>query len=142
MNKLITLSVIIPLLFLVVPKAYADSKYCDRDGWPACYDLGYHKGSVDASSDYNNNRGYDSSCPSGHSENFCVGYSVGYNNWWHQVYQNTAIQQGESSNINIKGNDNRVTVNQGQSVQGGSDINGGSGSGDLPTCHILCALIK
>src|SRR2546428_9456061 len=99
MNKLITLSAIIPLLFLIVPKVYADS-HCDRDGWPACYDLGYHKGSIDASFDYNNNRGYDSSCPSGHSENFCAGYSVGYNNWWHQAYQNTGIQQGQSSNIN------------------------------------------
>ena len=143
MNKLITLGVLIALLFLVAPKAYADSNHCDRDGWPACYDLGYHKGSVDASFDYNNNRGYDSSCPSGHSDNFCAGYSDGYSNWWHQVdQQNTGIQQGQLSNVNVKGNDNRVTVNQGQSVQGGSDTSGGSGSGDLPTCHILCALIK
>jgi hypothetical protein len=77
-----------------------------------------------------------------HSDNFCAGYSDGYSNWWHQVDQNTGVQQGQLSNVNIKGNDNRVTVNQGQSVQGGSDTSGGSGSGDLPTCHILCALIK
>ena len=77
MNKLITLGVLILPLFLVAPKAYADSNHCDRDGWPACYDLGYHKGSVDASFDYNNNRDYDSSCPSGHSDNFCAGYSDG-----------------------------------------------------------------
>ena len=119
----------------------ADSKHCDHDGWPACYDLGHYKGAVDASFDYNNNRGSDSSCPSGHSDNFCAGYSDGYSNWWHQVDQNTGIQQGQSSNVNIKGNDNRVTVNQGQSVQGGSDTSGGSGNGDLPTCHILCASI-
>ena len=77
-----------------------------------------------------------------HSDNFCAGYSDGYSNWWHQVDQNTGVQQGQLSNVNIKGNDNRVTVNQGQSVQGGSDTSGGSGNGDLPTCHILCALIK
>jgi hypothetical protein len=35
MNKLITLGVLMALLFLVAPKAYADSKHCDRDGWPA-----------------------------------------------------------------------------------------------------------
>jgi hypothetical protein len=143
LNKLITLSVIIPLLFLVAPKAYADSKHCHRDGRPACYDLDHYKGGVDASFDYNNNRVYDSSCPSGHSDNFCAGYSDGYNNWWHQADQkNTGTQQGQSSKVNIKGNDNRVTVNQGQSVQGGSDTSGGSGSGDLPACHILCAVIK
>ena len=136
MNKLITLDVLVPLLFLVVPKAYAESKHCDRDGWPACYNLGYHKGSVDASFDYRSDRGYDPSCPSGPSDNFCAGYSDGYSNWWHQVDQNTGIQQGQLSNVNIKGNDNRVTV------QGGSDTSAGIGSGDLPTCHILCALIK
>jgi serine-type D-Ala-D-Ala carboxypeptidase/endopeptidase len=53
MNKLITLSVIIPLLFLVAPKVYADSKHCDRDGWPACYEVGHYKGAIDASFDYN-----------------------------------------------------------------------------------------
>lgn len=78
---------------------------CDRDAWPACYDLDYHKGAVNASFDYNYNRGYDSSCSSGHSDDFCAGYADGY-----------TIQQGQLSNVNIKGNDNRVTVNQGQSV--------------------------
>ncbi len=58
------------LLFLVAPKAYADSKHCD---WTACYDLGYHKGAVNARFDYNYNRVYDYSCPSGHSDNFCAG---------------------------------------------------------------------
>jgi hypothetical protein len=43
MNKLITLGVLMTLLFLVAPKAYADSKHCDRDGWPACYNVGTTK---------------------------------------------------------------------------------------------------
>jgi hypothetical protein len=39
MNKLIILGVLIPLLFLVAPKAYAESKHCDRDGWPTAEHL-------------------------------------------------------------------------------------------------------
>jgi hypothetical protein len=61
-------------------------------------------------------------------EEYVSHISDGYSNWWHQVDQkNTGIQQGQLSNVNIKGNDNRVTVNQGQSVQGGSDTSGGAG---------------
>jgi hypothetical protein len=63
--------------------------------------------------------------------------SDGYSNWWHQAdQQNTGIQQGQLSNVNVKGNDNRVTVNQGQSVQGGGDTSGGRGRMlSLPFSH-------
>jgi hypothetical protein len=82
------------------------------------------------------------SCLNFHSPNIFKVLSPRVENWWHQVdQQNTGIRQGQLSNVNVKGNDNRVTVNQGQSVQGCGDTSGG-GSGDLPTCHILCALVK
>ena len=52
-------------------------------------------------------------CPSGHSDNFCAGYSDGYSNWWHQADQkNSGIQQGQSINAQIKERSSSNNTNQ------------------------------
>src|SRR5947209_5949854 len=46
---------------------YTDAARCDKPGWPSCYKVGY--------SDGQNNPG--SSCPKGHSTEFCRGWDDG-----------------------------------------------------------------
>lgn len=41
--------------------AFADPKHCDRPGWPSCFSVG--KSASDGTS-----------CPKGHSKNFCSGF--------------------------------------------------------------------
>jgi hypothetical protein len=51
--------------------------------------------------------------------------------------------QGRDANTNIKGNNNHVTNVINQAANSGNGGNKGSGgSGDLPTCRILCSVIK
>ena len=75
--------------------------------------------------------GYDDSCPSGHSESFCNNYQNGYNTQW-SITANSDMQNGGNgngnsndnsaqspaiggNNLGISGNNNQVTINQGQS---------------------------
>lgn len=47
----------------------------------------YGRGLNDAYRDYNglNGHGYDDSCPSGHSDSFCINYEIGYHNAWNNM---------------------------------------------------------
>src|SRR5262249_21341832 len=102
--------------------ALADPVHCDRDGYPSCYSVGYNDGWKQGIWYKSSQQYYDPSCPSGHSENFCTGYRDGYNQGWNsnsEMNSNT-IGQSQSSGVDIHGNNNRVTVNQGQSGQIGS----------------------
>src|SRR5438093_6048891 len=56
----------------------ADPLHCDRGGYPSCNSVGYANGWRQGVSDRNNQLDHNSSCPSGHSENFCAGYRDGY----------------------------------------------------------------
>lgn len=47
--------------------AFADPQHCDRPGWPLCYSLGFDNGKANPGT----------SCPSGHSENYCRGWEHG-----------------------------------------------------------------
>jgi hypothetical protein len=49
---------------------------------------GYSRGLNDAYRDYNglNGHGYDDSCPSGHSDSFCINYQNGYQDGWYRAY--------------------------------------------------------
>jgi hypothetical protein len=46
--------------------AFADPKHCDRSGWPSCYDVGFDGGRANPGT----------SCPSGHSANYCRGWEA------------------------------------------------------------------
>jgi hypothetical protein len=47
----------------------------------------YGRGLNDAYRDYKglNGHGYDDSCPSGHSDSFCINYEIGYHNAWNNM---------------------------------------------------------
>jgi len=47
--------------------AFADPQHCDRTGWPSCYSVGFDNGKANPGT----------SCPSGHSKNYCRGWEDG-----------------------------------------------------------------
>jgi hypothetical protein len=133
------------------------------------YWAGYHDGAVAANAIYNVSP-YDESCPlrddgSHHSPNYCAGYVDGYRiqwtadyNYYHPYNKIGSNKQTieQSSSVNIKGNNNRVVVNQqadqgvdqpispGYSVYGNdkSSSSSNSGSQSNPRCIILCANVR
>jgi hypothetical protein len=110
-----------------------------------CYNDGWNAGVNDAMYAWDNNQGYDPSCPSGHSDIYCSGYSSGYNHWWSSAQNNNENNQQTEQNANVKinGNNNKVTINQQSSNQVGSNDIGSDGSyhhsGAVnPDCRLLC----
>jgi hypothetical protein len=47
--------------------AFEDPQHCDRPGWPSCYSVGFDNGKANPGT----------SCPSGHSKNYCRGWEDG-----------------------------------------------------------------
>lgn len=143
MNKKIFMIGILPVLAMVIPHAMADNQ--DR------YNQGWIDGQNQAASDWNSHvftvsSGGNSQCPDGHSHAYCQGWNAGYADEWNRAIQvnygtQTQTTQGQNSDVNIKGNNNRVTVQQGQ--QSGDSGSGGSGDGGSgnPQCRILCSVI-
>jgi hypothetical protein len=138
------------------------------------YWTGHSDGIQQAFDDYRNGNSYDASCPtrddgSQHTSNYCAGYGDGYSAGWMSAYYNHSPRQqvrqeiGQNSEVNIKGNNNRVVVNQqanngvNQPVSGypiysndGSDGSSGhhssssssNGGQSNPRCVLLCANIR
>jgi hypothetical protein len=151
------------------PAAFAygnDPAHC----YNSCYKIGYRDGSDAGYNDYWGYNTYSPHCPTdeSHSKAWCSGYESGYSyTWgylaWHgprfakQVEEIRAKQQIEqSSNVNIKGSNNRVVITQ-QANNGaqqpisrypvyGGGIDGksssSSGSQSNPRCLILCANVR
>jgi hypothetical protein len=128
------------------------------------YNKGYPQGQAQARQDYSAYaQDYRPFCPvydswteknGPHSSNFCAGFIHGYNQAWYALVWKTHNQRvsqstDQSSNVNIKGNNNRVTVNQQVNNNVGGQNSGGYGSGSygnghgiLPRCFILCSNIQ
>jgi hypothetical protein len=126
------------------------------------YYVGFHDGVFAAQEDYVGGHGYDASCPtrddgSEHTPNYCAGYADGYGrqwiveyNYYHHPVQRQNIEQ--ASSVNIKGNNNRVVVNQqanngaNQPISGypvyGGHRSSSSDSQSNPRCLILCANVR
>ncbi|MGB6532214.1 MAG: hypothetical protein WBF33_29265 [Candidatus Nitrosopolaris sp.] len=66
--------------------AFADPLHCDMQGWPSCYDLGYQHGFANP----------ETNCPSGHSDNFCVGWEAGASNGGHIQNSNNYTGPGQT----------------------------------------------
>lgn len=132
------MAVVIPIWILIAPShlvfAYNDPKHCD--GYNVCFDVGYQDGYTDAQ---------DGASPAhacvGHSQAWCSGYNDGFRmgNGGSDVYYGQTSDQ--SANINIRGNNDKVIVNQRTDNQVGdtgfSTMHKSNG-GALPTCLILC----
>ena len=122
------------------------------------YNKGYPQGQTQAKTDYyayaNDYRPF---CPvydkwteanGPHTSNFCAGFIDGYNAQWNALaqYRSQSIQQRTSlsSGVNIKGDNNRVTVNQqvNNNVGGQNGYGYSGGHGVLPRCVILCSNIR
>ena len=133
------------------------------------YNTGYSQGQARATADYyyidNGHNEYKPFCPTNeawsqangpHSSNFCAGFIDGYNAQrtalapHFMIWHNVRVRQSTSqdSSVNIKSDNNRVTVDQ-QVNNNIDDQNsdGSSGSGRehssyQPNCKILCSIIR
>jgi hypothetical protein len=132
-----TVVVLITTILVNAAYAYDDPEHCDKSGWPSCYTIGYQDGQSDAQ----NGMSIDWGAYNSHSSEWRHGYDDGLN----IVKQNIDQSQfnTQSSNVNIRGDNNRVTVEQGQSTgDGGSSDGGHHNGGFLPQCKVLCIGIK
>jgi hypothetical protein len=86
---------------------------------------------------------HDTNFLNSHSKNWQAGFNDGWNNAKSNLVSGNT-QQSQSSDVNIRGNHNTVTVNQGQSSQSGDSGSGGGSTfrGDQPQCIILCSIIR
>jgi hypothetical protein len=127
------MDVILPILILTLPphqKALGDPKHCQ--GYNACYVTGYRDGYNDAQ----NGRSPAYACV-GHIENWCYGYNDGFRvgNGGSNIYYGQ--RSDESTNINVRGDNNKISVNQLSDNQVGDNSHRSTG-GILPNCVILC----
>ena len=136
MNHLVLMPVVIPILVLIAPShlafAYNDPKHCN--GYNVCFDIGYQDGYTDAQN------GLSSACV-GHSKGWCAGYNEGFRagNGRSNIYAGPSAEQG--ANINVRGDNNKISINQQTNTQDGDDGPSSShrkSSGVLPNCVILC----
>jgi hypothetical protein len=111
---------------------------------------GYSKGYADAVCDLQSchGHGYDPSCPSGHSDDYCSNYGSGYQAGWSSGSSSTSNSNSEGAAIGgnkINGDNNLINqqiIQQQGSGNGRHFNNDGNnndgGNGQLPRCKILC----
>jgi hypothetical protein len=137
MNKILYLGALLPVLAMIAPHAFASS---DQQH----FQTGWYDGQTAAINDWNSNvkwQSADTNCGDHHTQHYCSGYWSGYNDEWNRsVNLNTNVVQSQGADVNIKGNNNHVDINQGQASSNGGSDNGGSSSGHgaNPRCVIAC----
>lgn len=120
MNKAMIVLAVLPFLAPILPNAAL--AVSDR------YMVGWNIGLHDAQNGVYNGCG-------DHNKEFCQGYSDGYN-------ANIGnFNNGQSSSVNMKGDNNSVTINQGQANSFGSDSSN-LFKGQLPRCVLFCIGIQ
>jgi hypothetical protein len=139
MNKTIILIALIPLF----PLLSTNHVFALSD--QGRYEIGWQSGVSQSQYDWNNNVQYEPFCPEHHSNSFCLGFQEGYDHW-RQLSNQQQLTQGTEQNaaINIRGNENHVTVKQQTNNNAGSgedDGQGGRGSAN-PRCTFLCANVQ
>jgi hypothetical protein len=130
MNKILVVPIIALLAVMMPNLAFAHTQ---------AYDDGYKTGDTNAI----NNMAIDTNFFNSHSKNWQAGYNDGWNNAKSNIVSGNT-QQSQSSDINIKGNNNHITVNQGQLSASSNDVPGNDGQGGSgnPSCIILCSIIR
>jgi hypothetical protein len=122
---------IFPILMIIAPAiqmVFGDPIHCNGYG---SYSIGYNDGYTDAKNGTSPAYGCE-----GHSEIWCAGYNSGFRvgNGGSNIFYGQWSDQ--SANINIRGNDNKININQQSSNQVGDGHR--STNGILPNCVILC----
>jgi hypothetical protein len=125
-------------------QAFAKEHHCTT-GYDDCYNLGFQTGQSNAQ----NNVSIDWSVYNSHSAAWQHGYDDGINSVKNTNIVSDSPSNSQSSTVNIRGDNNRVNVEQGQSIASGngdgSDSGGGNSDGQggfLPECRVLCLGIK
>lgn len=119
---------------LTAPQVFADPKHCYSS---ECYNVGYGHGYSDGQNGYS----AVDACHN-HSQAYCDGYNQGYRDAGSSNLNN-GFQQGDSSQVDIHGNNNDVNINQAQNAQSGSTSDSGySYHGANPRCLLICATVN
>jgi hypothetical protein len=122
--------------------AFATKDHHCTTGYQDCYNLGYQAGQSDAQ----NNVSIDWSVYDSHSSAWQHGYDDGVNSVRNtNIYDVNSPSNSQSATVTIRGDNNRVNIEQGQSISNGSDDGGSDGHHDggfLPECRVLCLGIK
>jgi len=84
-------------LFKLPDLDFPDPLHCDSPGWPSCYGVGHNVGNADGKQAVAQDLPFDDSCPSGHSANFCSGYTNGYDAAYNVNGKSQTIQGGPCS---------------------------------------------
>lgn len=134
MNNLVFLGALFLMLILSSYHsvfAYNDPNHCR--GYNACYTIGHRDGYDDAK----NGISPAYSCV-GHSEKWCAGYNDGFRagNGGSNIFYGQSSDQ--TSNIHVRGDNNKIIVNQQSDNQMGSTSGHKSSDGVLLSCIILC----
>jgi hypothetical protein len=107
---------------------------------------GYTDGENQAANDWNN--GYknpNQNCPTDqpHSHDYCSQYWLGYGDEWNRSIQQN---QEQGASVNIKGNNNKVNIEQGELSTdngfSGSSSHSSSSHGLNPKCVLICVGIN
>lgn len=111
----------IGVLAFFVPHSVAAMSYDYR------YMNGYNQGQSDRSNNYYDN----SACSHHHNWQYCEGYNDGYNNVKLDFNNTNRQESGQTSTVQIHGNNNRVEVtqNDNQANQSPQDNTGSDNSG-------------
>jgi hypothetical protein len=152
MNKILSITPMFLALTLIPMAAFAhrsDSSSNNNNSYSGYQQTcvndhcaqGYTDGENQAYSDWSSQQ-ENPDCPNGHSNDYCSQYVLGYQDEWNRsIQQNFNTEQGQSANANIKGNNNKVNIEQGQQSANSGGGSGSSGSGANSECRALCSNI-
>lgn len=118
MSNSVFLGAIFPMSILISQShfdlafAFSDPKHCH--GYNECFDMGYRDGYNDAQNEIS--PAY--ACVS-HSENWCSGYNDGFRAGNGDTNIFYGQRSDQTANINIHGDNNRISINQENSNQVG-----------------------
>lgn len=146
-KKIFMLGIMLVSIAMLAPAkamAHHDSGAINTDD----YNQGWSDGINQAANDWNAHvytvsSGGNSQCPDGHSDSYCTGWNAGYANEWNrsiQINYGTQQSQDQGAQCNIKGNNNKCEISQGQQANSG-DGGGGSSSVPVGRCLAFCSVI-
>jgi hypothetical protein len=138
----ITIALTLTILAIIGVPAFATKEHHCTTGYQDCYDRGFQ----DGQSDVQNNVSIDWSVYDSHSSAWQHGYDDGVNSVKNTNIVDNSPSNTQTSTVNIRGDNNRVSVEQGQSISDGTASDGyghhDGGDGINPECKVICLEIK
>jgi hypothetical protein len=138
----IAIALTLTILTIAVVSAFATKEHHCTTGYQDCYDRGFQAGQSDAQ----NNVSIDWSVYDSHSSAWQNGYDDGVNSVKNTKIVDNSPSNIQTSTVNIRGDNNHVSVEQRQSISDGTASDGyghhDGGDGINPECKVICLGIK